>query len=261
MSLGATQSILSSTTASGANSAVNGANPTTGTCSSQTLSQSQNQTSIVTATGDITQSMNPTPNGTTDGNASLDIEQNQSTGVGGVKGSATGANSANFNQTTSQQAVANAKAGKNVTQLQNSTDGDGTAGNPFSGIVGTINQDSKGPSTATVTQDEVQCADAANTTTSPALTACSTTSDAVSGITLNQTQNGPVGLFTRPAKSTARVPYYHKGTGKSLQTGAVSPNADIFNLTQTSSQYADKAGGDHDGPPVEHHAGRLRKLW
>ena len=50
-----------------------------------------------------------------------------------------------------------------MTQLQNSPDGDGTAAQPFSGIVGTINQDSKGHSTATVTQDEIQCEDAANT--------------------------------------------------------------------------------------------------
>ena len=114
----------------------------------------------------------PDPNGTTDGNASLDIEQNQDRRRC-VKGSATGANSANFNQTTNQKAVANTKAGKNVTQLQNSTDGDGSAGNPFSGIVGTINQDSKGPSSATVTQGEVQCEDAANTSTSAALTGCS----------------------------------------------------------------------------------------
>ena len=56
MSLEATQSIvIKQDSASGNNSAVNGANPTTGTCSSQTLTQSQKQTSIVNATGDITQ--------------------------------------------------------------------------------------------------------------------------------------------------------------------------------------------------------------
>jgi hypothetical protein len=139
VTLEATQTILiQQDSASGNNSAVNGANPTTGTCSSQTLSQSQNQTSIVTATGDITQSMNPTPNGTTDGNASLDIEQNQS-----PRGVGTGTNSAVFSQKTNQQAVANTKNGKTVNQTQNATDGDGII-TPFSGIVGTINQDSKG---------------------------------------------------------------------------------------------------------------------
>jgi hypothetical protein len=238
VTLEATQTIvIRQDSASGNNSAVNGANPTTGTCSSQTLSQSQNQTSIVTATGDITQNMNPTPNGVTDGNASLDIEQNQA-----PRGVGTGTNSANFSQATNQQAVANTKAGKTVTQLQNSTDGDGTAG-PFSGIVGTINQDSTGQSTATVTQDEIQCEDAANTSTSSALGGCSTTSDVVTGIKLNQTQNGPVGLFTPLAKSAGRVPYYHKGNGKSELTGAVAPAVDTFILTQTSSQYADK---EHD---------------
>jgi hypothetical protein len=242
VSLQATQTIvIKQDSATGNNAAVNGANPTTGTCSSQTLSQSQNQTSIVSTNGDITQQMNPTPNGLTDGNASLDIEQNQTSGF---KGSATGTNSANFSQKTNQQAVANTKAGKHVTQLQNSTDGDGTEGHAFSGIVGTINQDSKGQSTATVTQDEIQCEDAANTSTSGALTGCSHTSDAVTGITLTQTQNGPVGLFTPPAKSTARVPAYHKGNGKSLQTGAAAGVADIFNLTQTSSQYADTVNGN-----------------
>ena len=130
-----------------------------------------------------------------------------------------------------------------MTQQQNATDGDGTT-TPFSGIVGTINQDSTGQSTATVTQDEIQCEDAANTSTSAALTGCSTTSDVVTGITVNQTQNGPVGLFTPPAKSAGRVPYYHKGNGKSQQTSAVAPAVDTFNLTQTSSQYADQAGGD-----------------
>ena len=83
----------------------------------------------------------------------------------------------------------------------------------------------------------------------------------MTGITLNQTQNGPVGLFTPPAKSAGRVPYYHKGNGKSLQTGAGPNVVDSFNLTQTSSQYADTPGPNIDGQPVEHHAGRLRKLW
>jgi hypothetical protein len=241
VSLEATQTIvIKQDSGTGNNSAVNGANPTTGTCNtSQTLSQYQNQTSIVTATGDITQNMNPTPNGPTDGNASIDIEQNQL-----PRGVGTGTNSAVFDQKTNQQAVANTKAGKTVTQLQNSTQGDGTTASPFSGIVGTINQDSTGQSTATVTQDEIQCEDAANTSASAALTGCSTTSDAVTGITLNQTQNGPVGLFTPPAKSTGRVPYYHKGTGTSQLTGAVAPHVDTFNLTQTSSQYADQTNGN-----------------
>jgi hypothetical protein len=200
--------------------------------------QSQIQSSTVSATGNITQSMNPLVNGTTGGNVSLDIEQNQ----GSAFGLATGLNNAKFTQTTNQTAIANAKNGKTVNQTQNAVDGDGTTGSPFSGIVGTINQDSKGLSTATVTQSETQCEDAANTSNSAALTGCSHTSDAVTGITLNQTQNGPVGLFTPPAKSTGRVPYYHKGNGKSLQTGAGPNIVDIFNLNQTSAQHADKAG-------------------
>ena len=114
-----------------------------------------------------------------------------------------------------------------------------------------------------MTQDEIQCEDAANTIDQlrAADGGAPTTSDAVTGITLNQTQNGPVGLFTPSAKSAARVPSYHKGNGKSLQTSAGTGVTDSFNLTQTSSQYTDTPGRGHHGHPVEHHAGRLRKLW
>jgi hypothetical protein len=227
---------------SGNNSAQNSA-LSTGACDfgSTTLMQSQTQTSTVSATGDITQSMNPSVNGLTGGNVSLDIEQNQASGV---KGIATGTNSADFTQTTNQTAIANAKNGKTVNQTQNAPDGNGTTGSPFSGIVGTINQDSKGLSTATVTQSETQCEDAANTSPShdAPLTGCSHTSDAVTGITLNQTQNGPVGLFTPAAKSAGRVPYYHKGIGTSQQTGAGTGIFDAFHLIQTSEQYTDSSG-------------------
>ena len=87
------------------------------------------------------------------------------------------------------------------------------------------------------------------------------TGDAVTGITLTQTQNGPVGVFTPSAKQHGRVPSYHKGNGTSTQTSAGSGVADSFKLTQTSSQDTDTAGSGHHGAPVEHHAGRLHKLW
>ena len=135
VNLQAIQSIaITQNTLSGNNSAQNSA-LSTGACDfgSTTLTQSQTQTSTVSATGNITQYENrPPAPGLTGGNVSLDIEQNQASGV---KGIATGTNSANFSQTTNQTAIANAKNGKTVTQQQNALDGDGVT-TPFSGIVG-----------------------------------------------------------------------------------------------------------------------------
>jgi hypothetical protein len=243
VSLGAIQSItITQNTLTGNNTATNGANPTTGNCTGVTLTQSQTQTSTVSTNGNISQTLNPAVNSTitNGGNASLDIEQNQ---ANGVKGSASGTNSAVFSQTTNQTLIANTKNGATVTQKENQPDGDGTTGHPFSGIVGTVNQDSKGQSRATVTQSETQCEDAANTSNSGALTGCSTATNEATptGLTsLTQTENGPVGLLT-PANSGGPIHAYHKGIGTSAQTGAVGV-ADSFILNQTSSQYSDKPG-------------------
>ena len=84
----------------------------------------------------------------------------------------------------------------------------------------------------------------------------------MTGVTLTQTQYGPVGLFTPPAKSAGRVHSYHKGNGTVGSRPALVPGLSTrFSLTQTSSQYAGPPGCERHGQPVEHHAGRLHKLW
>src|SRR5205085_8672019 len=67
------------------------------------------------------------------------------------------------------------------------------------GLVGTINQDSSGVSTATPTQNEFQCEDAATSGLSvaancPAPPATPTPPDSTGLTTLTQTQYGPVGV-------------------------------------------------------------------
>jgi hypothetical protein len=212
----------------------------TGACdtNSTSLAQSQTLTSTVSATGNITQNQNTTttnPQGTPAANVVTDIEQNQGTTY---KGFASGLNNAAFTQTTNQVAIANAVTGATVTQQQNRYE----PNPPYSGIVGTINQDSSNISTAITTQNETQCEDAANTRNSAPLTACSNTADSPTGLgTLTQTQYGPMGIFSPPAKSTGRVLLNHKGYGASQQTGRPQ-GGDSFTLNQTSTQNADLAG-------------------
>jgi hypothetical protein len=132
-----------------------------------------------------------------------------------------------------------------VTQQQNAN----VPAPPYSGIVGTINQDSSAKSTAVVTQTETQCEDAVNQTLpTPAPgnpPACPVVGDAgvPSGVTLTQKQYGPEGVFTAPKHSVGRVPFAHKGYGASKQTGAAAGVVDSFNLTQTSTQKADQTSG------------------
>ena len=87
-----------------------------------------------------------------------DIEQNQASGF---KGSAAGANTANFSQTTNQMAIANTPNGKTVNQTQNANDGDGIT-RPSAESSGRSTRTARVKSTAAVTQDETQCEDAAN---------------------------------------------------------------------------------------------------
>jgi hypothetical protein len=204
---------------------------TTAACdtTSNALAQNQTLTSTVNATAGITQNQNALSNGA---DVVMDIEQNQSTPA------ATGANTANFTQMMNQTAIANTTNGKTVTQTQ----GANVPNPPFSGGVGTINQHSSSPSTAIATQIETQCEDAVNTSLTPAQSSCDTNDpDAPTGITLTQTQYGPEGVFTPPAHSQARVPFYHKGYGASTQTGNSGPGSG-FKLHQTSTQNND------DGP-------------
>jgi hypothetical protein len=199
--------ISQSSDANGSNTAVNGATAS-GTCdtnpSSPTyvLNQAQTLSSTATGTGSITQNENAANNGA---NMTLDIKQNQNAGTGPF-----GPNAATFNQTNSLTAIANGPgtASQPVSQTQSSVNG---------GILAAVNQSGPGVSTASATQTETQCADAATS----GLTSCSTTEHANPGLaSLAQTQFGPV----------------RKAPGDSSQTGNSN---DSFTVTQNSRQDSD----------------------
>jgi hypothetical protein len=223
---------------------VKGAKPSGGTYDCDTssgsqLTQDEQLTSTVTSRGSITQNQNTATTGTA--NVVVDIEQNQDLS-GGFKGHASGANSASFEQSTNQVAIANTPNGT-VAQTQ----GANVPNPPYSGLVGTINQDSSAQSTASATQTETQCEDAVNMQLPPpppdSPPQCPVAGDTgvPSGVNLTQTQWGPQGVFT-PKHSAGRVPLFHKGYGASKQTGAATGVHDIFNLTQHSTQNNDGPG-------------------
>jgi hypothetical protein len=229
----------------GTNTVQGAANPSSGvytcdTSSGSQLTQEEKLTSTVTSQGSITQKQDTATTNPLTGlpvaNVVLDIEQNQDiNGFSGFKGHASGLNKAAFEQKTSMSAIANTTTGATVTQTQ----GANVPDPPFSGLVGTINQDSSSPSIAIVTQTETQCEDAVNTALSPAQSSCDTSdADAPAGITLTQKQYGPEGVFTPPKHRAGRVPYNHKGYGASTQTGN-SGTGSSFKLTQTSKQDTD----------------------
>ncbi len=115
---------------------------------------------------------------------------------------------------------------------------------PYSGLVGTINQDSSNTSTANATQNETQCEDAVNTATvrMPAST-CATQpiTDTLPSYSLTQTQYGPEGVFKAPASgSHGSRPLRPQGLRPVGQTGN---SGDLFFLNQTSKQDTD--GGPH----------------
>ncbi len=198
---------------SGANSAAESATPG-GVCTGPAVTQTQALRSTANGSGLITQNENAANSGA---NMTIDVEQNQSAGF---LGSASGANSAVFNQTNTLTAVANSPAGP-ISQTQSSVNG---------GLLGTVNQDSTGLSTATTTQTETQCEDAAKT----GLTACGTSdADAIEApSSLTQIQFGPV----------------HKGVGEATQTGN---NGDSFTVTQSSTQDNDQGGGSQQSNVVQ----------
>jgi hypothetical protein len=227
--------ITQDATGSGANSASEAAD-SSGGCTGSSIAQNQTLNSTATGTGMITQNENAASNGP---NVSLDIEQNQHAGFG----VATGTNSAIFNQTSDLEAVANTPAGP-VSQTQSSPDTD----LPFSGLVGTVNQDSRGVSTASATQQETQCEDAATS----GLTACkkepvncNSTScedaDFDGTYSLTQKQYGPEGIWKAPNHPRGRVLYVHKGVGTAKQTGNSS---DTFTINQSSTQDNDQGGSN-----------------
>jgi hypothetical protein len=234
VSLEANQLVTITQDSPAGNNSAQQAATSTGACDthSTAIAQSQTLTSTVTTKGSITQSENPTTPSATLANVVIEIDQNQGTSA------PTGSNAANFTQTINQTAIANTPNGP-VTQTQSSPDNSF----PFSGGVGTVNQTTtSGTSTATTTQNEYQCEDAAT----GGLTTCTTgTGDAdFSGsYPLMQNQYGPEGVFKAPAHSNRRVPSYHKGYGKATQTGG---NGDTFNIIQFSQQDADSGSNQHN---------------
>jgi hypothetical protein len=199
--------ITQDATGSGANFASQAAD-SSGGCTGSSIAQTQTLSSTATGSGTIIQNENAANSGA---NMTLDIEQNQ----GAAHGQANGPNTAMFNQTNSLTAIANGPGTESqpVSQTQSSANG---------GILGTVNQDSSGVSTATATQTETQCEDAEPS----GLTTCDTAdADAPSGYALTQTQYGPV----------------KKGVGTATQTGN---SGDTFTVTQSSRQ-------DNDGTQTQ----------
>jgi hypothetical protein len=227
---------------SGNNAASNAAvlSGTTATCDTSTaLGQNQTVTSTVNSTAAITQNENAASTPCGDGvsthtaNVCLDIEQNK-----GISG-ASGTNNARFTQTSNLQAVANTTTGP-VSQTQSSPD----IAPGFSGLVGTVNQDSTGVSTASVTQLETQCEDAATS----GETTCQTNTADAPPFELHQTQYGPEGIGKAPNHHPGRVFYGHKGYGQATQTGN---GADTFTITQISQQDTDQGPGSDQHNTVQ----------
>lgn len=222
----------------------------TGACTSQTLTQSQTLTSTVTTKGQITQNQDTAlinPQGNAAANVVTEIDQNQL-----PLGSGSGLNKAAFIQTSNQSAIANTVSGGKVTQQQDAN----VPNPPYSGIVGTINQDSSHNSTASATQNETQCEDAVIALVTP--TTCDMIhQDPPAGVNLMQTQYGPEGIFGAPAKQSGRVPFAHKGYGKSQQTGNPDcllhnpTDCDVFTLTQTSTQNTDNGPNTTQGNIIQ----------
>src|SRR5256714_10298776 len=153
--------------ANGSNTAVNGATAS-GTCDlvpaspTYVLNQAQTLSSTATGTGSIIQNENAANKGA---NMTLAITQNQNAGTGPF-----GPNTATFNQTNSLNAIANGPGtvSQPVSQTQSSVNGGGPAAVDQSGPRG---------STASATQKETQCEDAAPS----GLTSCSAAGHAKPG--------------------------------------------------------------------------------
>ena len=206
-----TATIKQDAAGTGGNSATGSATPSGG-CGTDPLGQSQSLTATLNTPKWVTEKQNAANTGA---NLTIDIEQNQ----GSAYGVGSGPNSANFDQTSSLTAIANSQYGP-ILQIQSSVNG---------GILGTVNQDSSGISTATTTQSETQCEDAATA----GLTSCDTSDgDYAEAPLLTQIQYGPV----------------RKGVGQATQTGN---SADTFSVTQSSTQDDDQGAGSQQTNVVE----------
>jgi hypothetical protein len=221
----------------GANSAQYGAD-SSGNCLTSPLAQNQTLRSTANGSGSITQNENDALTACGDGvsgdyaNMCLDIEQNQGSG----KGVAGGTNNATFTQTNSLTAIANTPAGP-VSQTQSSICPLGCL--MPGGLVGTVNQDSTGVSTASATQTETQCEDAAKSGLTSCHTADPDADEAPSSLT--QIQYGPEGVAKVRNRHRGREFYKtFKGLGAATQT---SNPGDTFTITQKSQQDNDQGSG------------------
>ena len=164
------------------------------------LTQDESLTSFVTGKGSITQKQDTATTGSA--NVVVDIEQNQSTGFKCTSATCVPRReptTQRSTQTSDMEAVANTPKGP-VIQTQSAD----VPNPPYSGIVGTINQDSSNTSTAHATQTETQCEDAVNLPTIPAT--CDTAPHGHRpSYSITQTQYGPEGVFTPPAQQSGPV--------------------------------------------------------
>jgi hypothetical protein len=195
--------------------------PATAACVSGPLTQTQTLTSRATGTAGITQNQNA--GSYLNANVSLDIKQNQSPGYID-SATTTGQNTAAFSQTNVLTAIANTP-GPSVSQTQSS---------PSGGIQASVNQFSHGLSTASATQSETQCEDAAPS----GLVACSTTEhDPPFPPGLTQFQYGPVKNTgaKSPTAASRSLAFVRKDTG-SIQSGN---SQDRFTINQSSTQNND----------------------
>ena len=206
-----TATIKQDAAGTGGNSASGSATPSGG-CGTDPLGQSQSLGATMNTAGSITEKQNAANKGA---NMTIDVEQNQ----GSAYSVSSGPNTANFDQTNSLTAIANSENGP-ISQTQSSVGG---------GLLATVNQDSSGISTATTTQNETQCEDAATT----GLTSCDTSDgDYADAPSLTQIQYGPV----------------RKGVGQATQTGN---SGDTFSVTQSSTQDDDQGGGSQQTNDVQ----------
>jgi hypothetical protein len=224
------------------------------------LTQSQTLSSSVNTMGNVTQNLdrnddpfaqvlNPSPlvtdsttipcapnqgDNSDTANMCIDVEQNQGTGPGGGLDLASGPNSAVFWQENYLSAVAHTVSGRSINQIQ------GAQKDGVGGLLGTINQDSSGPSNFVSTQNETQCEDALPTVVQiPNNTPCSTAVDGFpAGVTGVQNQYGPEGVGNADSTKTLIHAYRSaKDPTTSSQTrGGVN---DTYAINQTSKQNND----------------------
>ena len=238
---GPNQAFEAATSGGGCTSQIVAPATTAGIAQTQVLTSSANGAAAITQNEDTSAML--CGGGTTtplsaDANMCLDIEQNQNNGSPHTS-TATGPNTATFDQENQLVALGNTAAGGSVTQTQGNSDP-----SVVTGLAGKINQNSNGgKSTFTGTQNETQCEDAfKNTTPLPTPTnplLCVNQRDKPSGITVTQQQYGPEGMGQPTAHHgpVGFLSHVGKDPSDSSQTG--NPNSDSFTVNQSSTQTND----------------------